>query len=123
MKGLKLVDLMSQFKRIATETFKNNRAPKNKVIQKITENGFVQKFLLSTRIWESIYSTDPLKKELQRTLDDRLAMFSAARTTGRQRLMRVAVTAVKNDGRQSTLIANYNHYNRGMPSGLPNMPD
>ncbi|KAI9853559.1 MAG: hypothetical protein M1813_002065 [Trichoglossum hirsutum] len=119
MKDLKLADLMANFKRIATETFKNNRAPKNKVMQTITEYGLVQKILLSTRIWESIYATEPLKKELQRTLDSKLAMFSAARTTGRQRLMRVAVTAVKNDGRQPTIIANYNHYNRGMPPGLP----
>jgi hypothetical protein len=116
MKDLKLTDLLEKFKKIATATFKHNRAPKNKMMQTITENGVVQKVLLSTRIWESIYATTPLEKELQNLFGSDLGMFDAARTTGCQRSMRVAVTAVKNGGRQPTIIANYNHRNRGMSS-------
>ncbi|KAH0556157.1 hypothetical protein GP486_005910, partial [Trichoglossum hirsutum] len=118
MKNLMLPDLMAEFKKITTATFKHNRAPRNKVTQAITENGIVQKFLLSTRLWESIYATDPLQKELQNTLGSELGMFGASRTTGYQRSMRVAVTAVKNGGRQPTIIANYNHRNRDVISDI-----
>ena len=37
VKDLRLTDLMVQFKRIATETFKKNRAPKYRVTQTIAE--------------------------------------------------------------------------------------
>jgi hypothetical protein len=118
MKDLTLPDLLEKFKEIAIATFKHNRAPKNKMMQTITENGVIQKVLLSTRIWESIYATNPLEKELRDILGSELGMFSAARMTGCQRSMRVAVTAVKNSGKQPTIIANYNHHNRGMFSSM-----
>ncbi len=107
---MELVDLLAEFKKIAKETFKNNRAPKDKVSQTVA--GWLQKFLLSLRVWESIYSSEPLKNQLQTTLDIDLPMFGAATHTGRQRLVRVAVTTVKNGGKQPTVIANYNHSDR-----------
>jgi hypothetical protein len=103
---------MVEFKRIATETFKKNRAPKYKVTQTLAEK--MQKVLLSMRFWDSIYAPEPLMKELQSTLGRNLAMFGSARHTGRQRSVRVAVTAVKNGGSQPTIIANYNHRGRSM---------
>lgn len=110
VKDMELGDLLEDFKRIAKETFKNNRAPKDKVSQAVA--GWLYKFLLSIRVWESIYPSEPLKNELQNTLHHDLMMFGAATHTGRQRLVRVAVTAVKNGGKQPTVIANYNHSDR-----------
>lgn len=110
VKNLNLTDLLMEFKKIAKETFKNNRAPKDKLSQTVA--GWFQKFLLSLRVWESIYPSEPLKMQLQNTLHKDLTMFGAAVHTGRQRSIRVAVTAVKNGGKQPTVIANYNHSDR-----------
>jgi hypothetical protein len=110
VKNMDLADLLVEFKKIAKETFKNNRAPKNKIFQATA--GWLQKFLLSLRVWESIYPSEPLKNQLQTTLDNDLTVFGAATHTGRQRLIRAAVTTVKNGGKQPTVIANYNHYDR-----------
>lgn len=107
---MELGNLLVNFKRIATETFKNNRAPKDKVSQAVA--GWLYKFLLSIRFWESIYPSEPLMNQLQNTLDQDLTMFGAAMHTGHQRLVRVAVSAVKNGGKQATVIANYNHRDR-----------
>lgn len=110
VKNMELADLLVEFKKIAKETFQSNRASKDKVSQAVA--GWLQKFLLSLRFWESIYPTEPLKNQLQTTLDKDLTMFGAATHTGRQRLIRVAVTTVKNGGKQPTVIANYNHCDR-----------
>jgi patatin-like phospholipase/acyl hydrolase len=118
LKDLPLSTLLETFKKIATITFKHNRAPSNRFFKSITSIGFVQKILLSMRIWESIYPTEPLQKELQNVLGKDLGMFGSARTTGCQRSMRVAVTAVKNGGKQPTIIANYNHRNRDVVSDI-----
>lgn len=116
VKNMELADLLVEFKKIGKETFKNNRAPRDKVSQAVA--GWLQNFLLSIRLWESIYPSEPLKNQLQTTLDIDLAMFGAATHTGNQRLIRVAVTAVKNGGKQPTVIANYNHCDRSAYSIL-----
>lgn len=110
VKNMELADLLVEFKKIAKETFKSNRAFRDKVSQAVA--GYLQNFLLSIRVWDSIYPSEPLKKQLQTTLHNDLTMFGAATHTGRQRLIRVAVTTVKNGGKQPTVIANYNHRDR-----------
>ena len=54
---MNLADLLVEFKKIAKETFQHNRAYKDKVSQAVA--GYLQKFLLSLRFWESIYPSVP----------------------------------------------------------------
>lgn len=114
VKNMNLADLLVEFKKIAKETFQHNRAYKDRVFQAV--GGLLQNFLLSIRFWESIYPSEPLKSQLQTTLHNDLTMFGAATHTGQQRLIRVAVTTVKNGGKQPTVIANYNHVDRSASS-------
>lgn len=78
------------FRSLATQTFQNDRRG---MLSWIDPLKMTAKVLMFMKIWKSRYSTRPLRDALVKLFGQQQSIFSCPTTTGRQRLVRVAVTS------------------------------
>lgn len=93
--------LKREFIELATKTFRTGRG--GTLLAALDPFKLTSKSFMALRLWESKYSTKPLKEGLQKIFGPENNLFAA-----RNRTTRVAVTSAKDNGADRCLIANYN---------------
>ena len=98
-------DLKEKFSELAKATFKYRREGVLTILDPLQ---ITSRTLMLLRIWESIYSSNPLKNGLMSLFGENLSLYSSARVQQQQRPTRVAVTSTKDTAANRCLITNYN---------------
>lgn len=90
MTELSVLQMKEKFLELAQKVFREDRRG---VLSKADVLDLMPKLLMLMKVWKSRYPSHNLKEGLIKLFDENTSIFSSSTVTGRQRAVRVAVTA------------------------------